>query len=56
MMDDWRLQLAKRLIPNSTWTIDSRFKTNQYNMQLFRVVCPNEEGIGMLCIFDVMLR
>jgi len=48
MMDDWMLQLAKRLTPNSTWIVDSTFKTNQYSMPLFGVVCPNEESIGML--------
>ena len=47
MMDNWMLQIAKRLTPNSAWAVDSTFKTNQYNMPLFEVVCPNEEGIGM---------
>jgi hypothetical protein len=41
------IQLAKRLTPNSTWAVDSTFKTNQYNMPLFGVVCPNEKSIGM---------
>jgi hypothetical protein len=48
MMDDWMLQLAKRLTLNSAWAIDLTFKTNQYNMPLFRIVCPYEEKIGML--------
>ena len=47
MMDDWMIQLAKGLTSNSAWTVDSTFKTNQYNMPLFGVVCPNEKGIGM---------
>ena len=41
------LQLAKRLTLNSRGAIDSTFKTNQYNMPLFEVVCPNVEDIGM---------
>jgi hypothetical protein len=47
MMDDWMIQLAKRLTPNSAWAVDSTFKTNQYNMPLFGAVCPNEKDIGM---------
>ena len=57
MMDDWMIQLAKRLTLNSAWAVDSTFKTNQYNMPLFGGVCPNEKGIGMLvflmlCSYD----
>jgi hypothetical protein len=53
MMDDWMIQLAKRLTPNSAWAVDSTFKTNQYNMPLFGVVCPNEKDIGMLVLLKL---
>jgi hypothetical protein len=29
VMDDWMIQLAKRLTPNSAWTVDITVKTNQ---------------------------
>ena len=47
MVDDWMIHLVKRVTPNSAWAIESTFKTNQYNMPLFRVVCHNGKGIVM---------
>jgi hypothetical protein len=47
MMNDRMIQLGKRLTLNSTWAVDSTFKTDQYNVPLFGVVCPNEKNIGI---------
>ena len=47
IQNDWMRELAIQITPNSAWAIDSTFKTNQYGLPLYAVMCPNNRGYGM---------
>jgi hypothetical protein len=47
----WMQSLAKEITINSSWAIDSTFKTNQYGLLLYAAMCSNEHGVGMLIFF-----
>lgn len=51
-MDELRITIG------SAWALDSTFKTNQYGLSLYAVMCPNVRDLGMpiflmLCLADV---
>ena len=47
IQSDWMRELAIQITPNSAWTIDSIFKTNQYGLLLYAAMCPNNCEYGM---------
>ena len=41
------LERAKHITLDSTWVLDSTFKTNHWGMPLFGAICPNKAGLDM---------
>jgi hypothetical protein len=39
--------MALKIISNSTWAINSTFKTNIFDFPLYTTVCLNDAGLGM---------
>ena len=45
--DKFMRDIAKRFSTGNSWALDSTFKTNNYDLLLYAVVVPNEDGRGM---------
>ena len=58
MQDLWILNMCMCLSKNNAWAIESTFKTNVFEMPLYVIAAPNEQGVRIplwhiLCTNDI---
>lgn len=53
IQDDFIKNIASRFYGNTSWTLDSTSKTNQYGLISYAIIIPNQDIIGVP-VFDML--